>query len=128
MAEVSAPHRPSGFAARALRHPSFLAGGALTGLLVAMGVVSLLWTPGSPTRIVIRERLLPPGPEHWLGTDLFGWLDGRHGFFALVRDPGAGKFHGWHAAGILGRGTAWRKCARTSAVIRSGLLTPTQPG
>lgn len=72
MAELTAPHRPGGFAARALRHPSFVAGGALTGLLVAMGVISLLWTPGSPTRIVIRERLLPPGPEHWLGTDLFG--------------------------------------------------------
>jgi len=72
MAEASLASRRGGFLGRAVRHPSLVAGGSLTILLLAIGLVSLAWTPGSPTRIVIRERLLPPGPVHWLGTDLFG--------------------------------------------------------
>lgn len=60
------------FWARARRHPSFVAGGVLGSLVVATAALSLVWTPHSPTRIAIRNRLQGPSLEHWLGTDQFG--------------------------------------------------------
>ena len=60
------------FLARALRHRSFVVGGGLTGLLVAVAAVSLLWTPYLPTKMNIPQRLALPSAEHWLGTDQFG--------------------------------------------------------
>jgi peptide/nickel transport system permease protein len=44
----------------------------LTGALVVLGLVSLVWTPHSPTAIDVAHKLAPPSPEHWLGTDHFG--------------------------------------------------------
>lgn len=64
--------RPRGTLRRCLSHPSFLIGGALSGLLVLAAVVSLFWTPHSVYDIVIANRLKPPGAQHWLGTDQFG--------------------------------------------------------
>jgi peptide/nickel transport system permease protein len=55
-----------------IRRGALLLGGGLAGLLVAVAVISLLWTPHSPTAIDIARKLLPPSPEHWLGTDHFG--------------------------------------------------------
>jgi peptide/nickel transport system permease protein len=60
------------FLARGLRHRSFVTGGALTGLLVCVAVLSLVWTPYNPTKINIAVRLSSPSFEHWLGTDRFG--------------------------------------------------------
>lgn len=57
---------------RALHHPSFVAGGILTLLLVAVALVSLVWTPYEPTSMALRERYAPVSWSHLLGTDRFG--------------------------------------------------------
>ena len=62
----------TGFWARAVRHRSFMVGGVLTLLLLAMAALSLVWTPQNPYAIVIRLRLRPPSADYWLGTDPFG--------------------------------------------------------
>jgi peptide/nickel transport system permease protein len=63
--------RPT-FMARAMGHRSLVLGGLLTLLLLAAAGLSFLWTPYSPYEMNIPSRLLPPGPQHWLGTDAFG--------------------------------------------------------
>jgi peptide/nickel transport system permease protein len=50
----------------------FWIGGAITVALVAMALLSLAWTPYSPTRMDILHKLAPPSAAHWLGTDPFG--------------------------------------------------------
>ncbi|MGY4435957.1 ABC-type dipeptide/oligopeptide/nickel transport system permease subunit [Bradyrhizobium sp. F1.13.1] len=57
---------------RALRHRSFVLGGALSLLVLASALLSLLWTPWSPYEIDIAAKLQPPSAAHWLGTDVFG--------------------------------------------------------
>lgn len=57
---------------RALRHPSFMIGLLITSLVVATGLISLLWTPHDPGIMRIMNRLRPPSLMHWLGTDQFG--------------------------------------------------------
>lgn len=63
---------PPGFAARALRHPSFVAGAVLVGLVALVAALSLVWTPYDPTAIDIARKLEPISAAHWLGTDPFG--------------------------------------------------------
>ncbi len=63
---------PPTLAARALRHPSFAIGGALTLLLILVAGVSLVWTPLSPYDIDVPGKLHPPSPGHWFGTDSLG--------------------------------------------------------
>lgn len=58
--------------ARHLRSPALVLGLAVTLGLVAMALVSLLWTPYPVTELRIVERLQPPSSRHWLGTDPFG--------------------------------------------------------
>lgn len=62
----------SSFFRRAFRHRSFAVGAALTGLVVGMALLSLVWTPYSPTAINIRRRMQMPSADYWLGTDPFG--------------------------------------------------------
>jgi peptide/nickel transport system permease protein len=61
-----------GFARRALRHPSFVFGGALSLALLAAAVVSLLWTPHPAAEIDIPGKLQGPSAAHWFGTDSLG--------------------------------------------------------
>lgn len=63
---------PAHWAARLLRHPSFTLGAALTALLVAAALLSLVWTPAPPLAMDLAAKLQPPGAGHWLGTDAFG--------------------------------------------------------
>lgn len=67
----SFPQRAS-FLRRALRHRSFVVGAALTALVLGMALLSLIWTPYSPTAINIRRRMAMPSADYWLGTDSFG--------------------------------------------------------
>ncbi|MDT9001763.1 ABC transporter permease [Paucibacter sp. APW11] len=60
------------FAARALGHPGFVAGGLLCALLLAAGLISLLWTPWPPEAIDLARKLAPPDAQHWLGCDALG--------------------------------------------------------
>jgi peptide/nickel transport system permease protein len=60
------------FLQRALRHRSFMLGAFLSFTMLAMALVSFFWTPHSAEKIVIKNRLLLPSWEHWMGTDHFG--------------------------------------------------------
>jgi peptide/nickel transport system permease protein len=68
----SAPGGLPGFSARARRHPSFLIGALLSGLLALAALVSLFWSPYPPAEIDIPSKLQPPSAAHWLGTDSLG--------------------------------------------------------
>ena len=57
---------------RARRHPSFTLGAALTLLMVAAALLSLMWAPYPPAEIDIPNKLAAPGAAHWLGTDSLG--------------------------------------------------------
>ncbi len=57
---------------RALRHRSFLIGGALSLLLIVTALVSLVWTPWPVTEIAMARKLQGPSAAHWLGTDHLG--------------------------------------------------------
>jgi peptide/nickel transport system permease protein len=57
---------------RAFRHGGFAVGAALTGLVALAALVSLAWTPGSPTAIAVGAKLQGPSAAHWLGTDQLG--------------------------------------------------------
>ena len=63
---------PAGFWGRAVRHRSFVVGGALVLLVLGAALLSLVWTPWSAYDIDIAAKLKPPSSAHWLGTDVFG--------------------------------------------------------
>jgi peptide/nickel transport system permease protein len=44
-------------------------GTVLVGLMVLAALVSLVWTPHDPTRVVPADKWLPVSAEHWFGTD-----------------------------------------------------------
>jgi len=73
-APVATEYPPSatGFWRRALRHRSFVLGGALSLMVPAAALTSLVWTPWSAYDIDIAAKLLPPSAAHWLGTDALG--------------------------------------------------------
>ena len=49
-----------------------MVGAALTVLLLAAALLSLVWSPYPPAAIDIPNKLAPPGAVHWLGTDMLG--------------------------------------------------------
>jgi len=57
---------------KALQHKSFFVGAVLTTLLVAVALLSLLWSPYPPGDIDIPNKLAGPSAAHWLGTDSLG--------------------------------------------------------
>lgn len=60
------------FPARAVRHRSFVIGAVLTGAMILMAAVSLVWTPYEATAIDVSAKLKPASWAHWMGTDQFG--------------------------------------------------------
>ena len=60
------------FLRRALRHPSFVAGGVMVLLLITSAVLSLFWSPYAVGDIDIPNKLASPSAAHWLGTDSLG--------------------------------------------------------
>jgi peptide/nickel transport system permease protein len=58
--------------ARAWRHRSFAVGGVLVALLVALALLSFVWTPYPAGEIDVPAKLQPPSAAHWLGTDSLG--------------------------------------------------------
>lgn len=57
---------------RIFRHAGLTLGTVLTGLVIVAALVSLVWTPHSPTAIDVAHKLAPPSAVHLLGTDHFG--------------------------------------------------------
>jgi|TARA_R110002072_G_scaffold19040_6_gene70549 peptide/nickel transport system permease protein len=55
-----------------LHHRGFIIGAVITGLLVVVALVSLVWTPYPVEAIDIKNRLQGPSAAHWLGTNQFG--------------------------------------------------------
>ncbi|WP_065377521.1 ABC transporter permease [Ensifer adhaerens] len=51
---------------------SLTIGATVTLILVAMALVSFVWTPYSPTAMNFRDKLQGPSFSHWFGTDNFG--------------------------------------------------------
>lgn len=68
MTEMASPRRP----ARARIPVALVIGGMLTALVLAMALVSFVWTPFDVTDINIARRLAPPSTVHPFGTDPFG--------------------------------------------------------
>jgi peptide/nickel transport system permease protein len=64
--------RANSFWRRALRHRSFVLGGALCLLVLLAALLSLVWTPWSAYDLDIASKLRPPSLSHWLGTDVLG--------------------------------------------------------
>jgi peptide/nickel transport system permease protein len=57
---------------RGRRSAGFVIGVLITALLVAVALLSLVWTPYPVDVMDIPAKLQPPSAEHWLGTDQFG--------------------------------------------------------
>lgn len=77
---------------------SLVVGGTLVGLVILTALVSFLWTPYNPVKVNAGDRLLPPGSEHWLGTDRLG----RDVFSQLMVGARTTLFVGVIAVGIAG--------------------------
>ncbi len=58
--------------AQLCRHPSFILGAFLTGILALTALVSLVWTPHAFDAVAITQRMQGSSAVHWLGTDHFG--------------------------------------------------------
>ena len=57
---------------RLLSHPSLVIGLVATLVFLALGLLSLVWTPYPIEQIDIPRRYLAPSAAHWLGTDNLG--------------------------------------------------------
>ena len=109
-AVIEGPTATSLFIRRALSSRSFVIGAIILLAVLAMGLLSLLWTPYDVTKLVISNRLKPPSPEHWLGTDHFGrdimsmiMVGARNSILVALVAVGIGLFAGvplgcWAAA------------------------------
>ncbi|MDH7788902.1 peptide/nickel transport system permease protein [Ochrobactrum sp. 19YEA23] len=61
-----------GFFRTVLLSRSLTIGTLITVVLVAMALISFLWTPYSPTAMNFRDKLQGPSLNHLFGTDNFG--------------------------------------------------------
>ncbi|KAB2693402.1 MULTISPECIES: ABC transporter permease [unclassified Ochrobactrum] len=61
-----------GFFRTVLLSRSLTIGTLITVILVAMALISFLWTPYSPTAMNFRDKLQGPSLNHLFGTDNFG--------------------------------------------------------
>jgi peptide/nickel transport system permease protein len=55
-----------------LRRTNQILGSSLVAFFLVVALSGLLWTPENPLAIHLQDKLLPPGPGHWLGTDEYG--------------------------------------------------------
>ena len=62
----------SGILAKAFRNTAFVTGFVITVLILAMAVISYVWTPYDVTKLVIADKTQGPSLAHWFGTDHFG--------------------------------------------------------
>ncbi|MBI4011042.1 MAG: ABC transporter permease [Candidatus Rokubacteria bacterium] len=81
---------------RGLRHGTFVLGAAITGTIVLVAGLSLVYTPRDPLQMDIAARLQPPSGAHPLGTDQFG----RDLLARVMRGAGASLVVGAISVGI----------------------------
>jgi peptide/nickel transport system permease protein len=62
----------TGRARRRRPGPSLVAGALIVGGIIALALLSFVWTPHNPTLVDPASRLQSPSGEHLLGTDKFG--------------------------------------------------------
>jgi len=72
MADSARRPRLPAWLRRLLSSPTGLYGIAIVVILLAVGLLSLLWTPYDPAAADPYHRFQPPSAEHWLGTDTSG--------------------------------------------------------
>lgn len=65
---ASGPEPASGRRRRAL-NPALVVGAVLVLLVVALALVSYVWTPYPPMRVLPTKAFQTPNAVHWLGTD-----------------------------------------------------------
>lgn len=70
MSELSAPIVDSASWSRRL-NPPLVIGALLVALVVSMALVSFVWTPHPPMKVLATEAYQRPNAEFWLGTDRF---------------------------------------------------------
>ncbi|WP_432177395.1 ABC transporter permease [Streptomyces sp. NBC_00063] len=75
---------------------SFLVGGLIVTLVIAMALLSFVWTPHDPTLVDASVRLQKPSPEYWFGTDKFG----RDVFSQILVGSRTTLFVGFVAVGV----------------------------
>lgn len=69
--EIVESRRPDRRGSRPTNGP-LLVGGVIIGAIIAMALLSFMWTPHDPTLVDSANRLAKPSAEHWFGTDKFG--------------------------------------------------------
>jgi peptide/nickel transport system permease protein len=69
---ISPAAQEGSFLSAALANRSFVAGLVITGLIVAMALVSFVWAPYDITRLEVANRMQGLSWEHPFGTDHFG--------------------------------------------------------
>ena len=56
-----------------MRHsPAALVGGSIVAFFVFIAIFAPFLAPYDPTRGNLADSYLPPGPEHWFGTNVQG--------------------------------------------------------
>ncbi len=69
---TSATTSEPGLISKLLGSRNLTIGATVTLILVAMALISFVWTPYSPTAMNFRDKLQGPSLAHWFGTDNFG--------------------------------------------------------
>ena len=75
MTASASPSAPSSWTIsrrRLLANRSFVIGATLVGAIVVLACLAGVVAPFDPLKGNFRQRMLPPGIEHWMGTDHFG--------------------------------------------------------
>lgn len=72
LAPAPLPLGPEDWRREALKSRSLVIGLSITLLVAAMALISFFWTPYDVTKLVVADRMQPPSPAHWFGTDHFG--------------------------------------------------------
>jgi peptide/nickel transport system permease protein len=104
-----------------LKNLNFLVGLVLSAAVVVMALVSLFWTPYSPTAMDARQRMEAPSLAHPLGTDQYGRDLLSRVMAGAVNSVIAGLMTvaiGMGAGVALGLAGAWRGRFVDEAVMR----------
>src|SRR5258705_13086175 len=71
-ASASTPSRRTSFGQQLLANRSFVIGAALVATVVVLACLAGVIAPFDPLKGNFRDRMAPPGIQHWMGTDHFG--------------------------------------------------------